>query len=958
MAEEIIKARVWTKVDTLENWNNNPLLLGPGEMALVTTPSGIPLNMKWGDKTERKRFSDLPFAISYDQSQFVAIDGPGELPTPESEVGYSLVGPGTYTFAGQDDIIAPDGRLSQLLWDGTTWSLVDMGELPVQPADGVIVPDNDKATSGDTVYRALLPINNTIDAVTVRKNYFNKNEAPVVGQLLNTSGAPSGQLKISTVAGWERSQPIRLSRGWWTITFDGTFNIVPRLAALFPTSEVGADDFGTRLTSPTFEVTDEEAYLVINLKSPTVTMDLDAIQVERGQEATPVEPYGVAKINNDSIDKSVSPQEGSDLPITSDGVYQAISPINQTLSEVTTRINFFNKNDIVEGEMLTVNAGVIKVAAVAGWARSGYILLQPGTYKFVGHPININFMYAALFTNTDSFDGEEGIRVPTSGVFTITQPMYLTTTVKSPDFEANLDVIQVKRASDSDEYVPYDEVYLRGDRILNGGDSPVNQGDLKISIRNTDIAVRQDYDGIRDIIVVYQYDTTNTNNCFSPRATFLCSKEDDTDLVISGTPTHSTNDSISALGNDQYWFILGQHGYLVPRATIASNPFVKGDSVVDNEGRTYTVAYTSGNHNFLAPTITQSGNQITRSWNRGDRFTTLQKTGGSAVSVSSIVDFQIKPMMNKVKREILIGGSLIDGVGDFVSNDLKLVDVYDCVNPIGATFSETGEMSGDTLIRVKQTYYFKGKSVYLTHDLEFFDDLPFDRYHGIQPVGLRNLGNEYDVFAMYPKVLPQTLAGRESVDWNYPTDITDESTTRYAKYSFDNVASDVREVGDMPDRTIQFQKNDSGYGLGFAAGLDLETGFNKKYKRPSLALMAFALSPNNGNKTYFRVMTKELFSDGVIPSGFYGQFNTFYTYYVPKDGVQSFIYHAEDASYLYIHTQVAGSKIEIDASEIDGRKLEVVEVDGLELLTDRVNNGQVFVKSPNSDANYLVLKTV
>lgn len=130
MAEDIIKARVWTKVDTLENWNNNPLLLGPGEMALVTTPSGIPLNMKWGDKNERKRFSDLPFAISYDQGQFVIVDGPGELPTPESDVAYSLVGPGTYTYPGQSDIVVDDGDWGQVVYNDGEWSFIDMGELP------------------------------------------------------------------------------------------------------------------------------------------------------------------------------------------------------------------------------------------------------------------------------------------------------------------------------------------------------------------------------------------------------------------------------------------------------------------------------------------------------------------------------------------------------------------------------------------------------------------------------------------------------------------------------------------------------------------------------------------------------------------------------------------------------------------------------------------------------------
>lgn len=152
---EIIKARVWTKVDTLENWNNNPLLLGPGEMALVTTPSGVPLNMKWGDKNERKRFSDLPFAISYDQGQFVAIDGPGELPTPESEVGYSLVGPGTYTYPGQSDIVVEDGRWGQVVYSDGEWSFIDMGELPAAKIPLAIVNAPTGSFDFNTVAREL-----------------------------------------------------------------------------------------------------------------------------------------------------------------------------------------------------------------------------------------------------------------------------------------------------------------------------------------------------------------------------------------------------------------------------------------------------------------------------------------------------------------------------------------------------------------------------------------------------------------------------------------------------------------------------------------------------------------------------------------------------------------------------------------------------------------------------------
>lgn len=122
-----VKARVKQKTDTLANWEANALPLLEGEQAFVVDSGGAPINFKIGDGT--KRFSELPWWIQYDGGQYIQIAG-NVLPEPTVDVGYSLVGPGTYTFAGQDDIIAPDGRLSQLLWDGSSWSLVDMGELP------------------------------------------------------------------------------------------------------------------------------------------------------------------------------------------------------------------------------------------------------------------------------------------------------------------------------------------------------------------------------------------------------------------------------------------------------------------------------------------------------------------------------------------------------------------------------------------------------------------------------------------------------------------------------------------------------------------------------------------------------------------------------------------------------------------------------------------------------------
>src|SRR5690606_25196337 len=111
---------------------------------------------------------------------------------------------------------------------------------------------NKTAFSSDGAFNITEPINKTLANISTKKNYFDKT-AIIEGNLLNTSGTPAGTLKVASVSGWNMSQPIRLTTGFWTITVDGTFNIIPRLAALFTTPNVSVGSVGTRLSSPTFE---------------------------------------------------------------------------------------------------------------------------------------------------------------------------------------------------------------------------------------------------------------------------------------------------------------------------------------------------------------------------------------------------------------------------------------------------------------------------------------------------------------------------------------------------------------------------------------------------------------------------------------------------------------------------------------------------------------------------------
>lgn len=113
MAEEIIKARVWTKIDTLEAWDANPLILGPGEFAPVLTGvGGSVFNFKVG--TGDRRFSDLPWSLQ----------NPGAAIAADTNTAFPSGVPGLYipTESGDYDGVTVDleAGYTQLIWDGTT----------------------------------------------------------------------------------------------------------------------------------------------------------------------------------------------------------------------------------------------------------------------------------------------------------------------------------------------------------------------------------------------------------------------------------------------------------------------------------------------------------------------------------------------------------------------------------------------------------------------------------------------------------------------------------------------------------------------------------------------------------------------------------------------------------------------------------------------------------------------
>lgn len=158
---EIIKARVWQKVDTLENWMANPLILGTGEFALVlTAPGGTVFNFKVG--VGNKRFSELEWSL---QTPGTAIEANTSTVFPPETPGlYIPTESGAYD-AGID-IDLSDGY-QQIIWDGSNATKVVIPITFDPNKDQLLYPNSSSPNIGSYINNGVIFITkNTLDKWT------------------------------------------------------------------------------------------------------------------------------------------------------------------------------------------------------------------------------------------------------------------------------------------------------------------------------------------------------------------------------------------------------------------------------------------------------------------------------------------------------------------------------------------------------------------------------------------------------------------------------------------------------------------------------------------------------------------------------------------------------------------------------------------------------------------------
>ena len=323
----IIEARVRQKVGTLEEWNNNPLILLGGEQAVVLNGNGEPVNIKYGDGT--KRFSDLPFWINYDQGAYSKVST-NVLPLSDGAIHYSIVGSGTYTQALGGSVVVPVGSLGIISNDGTTWGLDQTVVLPttsvIDGFDSTSTTEAGSANNDSILNDNINNLSSTGDVTTLIYSNFNQNGysgvnigetlseliSPPLKSILINSLVNYDEISITTVGG-------NASRRWYftddnlTIISLGVSNGSTGVTIFTNTLSIplGATKFIAQVNTDNLignGKTTSDVSLLLTSKKGRVSILEDKKADKGGTEKTVKEVYDIAYNANNTINSIYAKQ--------------------------------------------------------------------------------------------------------------------------------------------------------------------------------------------------------------------------------------------------------------------------------------------------------------------------------------------------------------------------------------------------------------------------------------------------------------------------------------------------------------------------------------------------------------------------------------------------------------------------------------------------------------------------
>ena len=522
-------------------------------------------------------------------------------------------------------------------------------------------------------------------------------------------------------------------------------------------------------------------------------------------------------------------------------------------------------------------------------------------------------------------------------------------------------------SSVSDNIISVKDLKNRVDALETSGggyNKPTTVVISGIGSNSLNFHVRAKYNDSNDIIISHNL---GKNKTLSFEGVFIGPKtETDDNTFMTNYRVATIGDSIQPLLNmTEYNFLFYQHGYEVPRITVASADaatLVGNNSVwTDQHGYTYKIGKVnsvSGIVDLLPQWSLDNENHLVRGWKKLTNDTRLSyiNDGTTQISVTNTEAHQIPGIMSTEDRKFFVDGIEITADGTYKCNEFSVSESQIGYDPATITtwYDGNGNESPNLtnagpLAEFTYSFNYKGPQCTVNTTINLKKEVEFSRYGACQQQFFTTQDG-YQPYFMFPK----TLA------YNTPTQLNVETT-----YSVLKNSEHLIDETQIPDRVIGFLKKNDSYRIGMAAGYSLISGDTTNAKRnvnisTDATTLSFNTEASNKNKVYFTAFEQgSLSGTTYFPENYFKEINYYVSFFDPSENVGQVYWYKDGNEYvIYTHCQESKVNQAIKVPDfMEGLHLSVIEkTNGASLLTDTIHNSKFFVNYDNT-SNYIVLRT-
>lgn len=920
MANKIIEARVWQKVDTEANWLANPLPLGSGEQAFVSDKN----NFKVNTFPTKKTFAELEYFYKGDVIGNVV---PGEDLSLKSDGVYYAQTSGEY-----GGVVVKEGYYTLLRKTGNVWSLESEVKMPMQDLDNVVKDEDLSYKLGNQIF----------DKVNVIREYYVNNSGNIVTVSSNKDQYSYGFIDLT-------------NKGNYTSLTISNFLSSTGIAKYYAFKDSNDVTLTYNRLDPantkTLPIPNNAIKLVFTIDVLNSPVDVSTIMVNYGNETLPYEEY------SSQIDKI------KDVDL--------LYPIYSKKELIS---NNLIKNNIKKMAYIVVSSGYLATTST-DWNVAWKMPTkgQPKIYikgLNTSASNNISFFTGNVPTkdafSTGEYDSvflQKNTFTKTNGTAVIDIPATATwfainvkNATESTDVYKDL-FISLSPISDDEIKKDKEFVYAIDGKILASSSLVRDNGDVILS---DDVATKSDVK------------SKGVNVSFLGENSILKYKTNDksiTQSIAYNRPLSSDKSNVLDFRNIEV------NGEVFLSETDGSAPYnMLGTTIGGNHGFSKTIL-TVGSHNKTLVDVGSiwetnskeivlirivSSTQLefsSRNDNTAIEIGSINHISGatntSSMTSTASSSGQLYPSIKDRRISVSIDGIIVSDFSkeyQYVNNIVfsetyDLMDKVDMMNwlisKVGTITTNTFEYKAQTAVRVCNNYVIDttGKCTIYTDLLALKNGVSFDKMMFVMSNAPIVNFNYY-----IPTALPFTYNGQ---NLDFANKVASTSIT-FSSNRIDFGSTNIQSSGLYGDRVI-FERNGYGLAMGFLPIQDA-TIEKRRVLAPRLPLQIST--------------TKKVYMHGVNSSditqlnkGDYYSVVVYKDFFVVQnDETSSYMNETNDAYILYLDYHKQGVFKYSLNQKLFGKTYEIVEkTSNIEIL-NKENNGVLTIETSSSNKCYLILK--